>query len=105
MLANGDYELAEALAEQRDLTYYATHTLPAKQKAGTHDSYYKSELDRSNMRKSMQLGKFECLGSCGSVYKVKMALQGHVRKCLEKNKVGLKGQNGCWQPGAPPIVG
>ena len=57
------------------------------------------ELDRSNMPKSMQLGKFECLGSCGSVYKVKMALQGHVRLCLAKNKVGQKGQNGCWQPG------
>ena len=67
--------------------------------SGQCDTNYKPELNRSQMEKSMQLGKFECLGSCRHVYKVQKALQGHVRKCLEKNKVGLKGQNGCWQPG------
>ena len=31
-LEDGDEELAEALAQQRDLTTYATYTLPAKKK-------------------------------------------------------------------------
>ena len=51
------------------------------------------------MQKSAQLGAFECPGSCGHVYKVQQALQGHMRKSLAKNKVGEEGQNRCWQPG------
>ena len=67
--------------------------------SGKHDTHYKPELNRRKMRKSMQLGAFECPGSCGSVYKVQASLQGHERHCLKKNEAGEPGQNGCWQPG------
>ena len=60
---------------------------------------FKPGLDRSKMTKSMQLGAFECPGSCGCVYKTQASLKSHERKCLKKNKAGESGQNGCWQPG------
>ena len=59
-------------------------------------------MDRSTMQASMQLGAFQCQGSCGTIYKVKMALQGHINLVTKKNKEGKAGQNKCWQPGYRP---
>jgi hypothetical protein len=66
------------------------------------DSNFKPDLDRSNMRPDMQLGAFKCLGTCGTVYRVKKAAVSHMRLVRKANEQGNAGPNNCRQPGFSP---
>ena len=70
--------------------------------AGKSDTNFKPDLDRSNMPNNMQLGEHKCPGTCGTVYKVRQALTGHMNLVRKANEQGKAGQNQCWQPGFPP---
>ena len=50
----------------------------------------------------MQLGEHKCPGTCGTVYKVRNSLTGHMNLVRKANEQGKAGQNQCWQPGFPP---